>query len=225
MRPACYNIFMATPTQPIDPRQITCLFFDLDDTLYPRDSGIWTLIRKRIDFYMVEKLNFTTEEVPELRNRLWSQYGTTLHGLQVEYDVDMKDYVTFVHNIPIDATLNPDPVLEKSLATLPQRKFIYTNSDISHAQRITKRLGIFHLFEGIIDIYAMAPYCKPQPESFDIALAACGEPPERCLLVDDSPRNLEAAQALGMTTVSIGEQIHEGSPHINTIHDLFSLFM
>ena len=203
---------------------IQVLFFDLDDTLYPRDSGIWTLIRKRIDFYMVERLGFAMEEVPDLRHRLWSQYGTTLRGLQTEYDVDMKDFVTFVHNVPIAEVLDPDPILEESLAALPQRKFIYTNSDITHTQRITKRLGILHLFEGIIDIYAMAPYCKPQPESFDIALAACGEPPERCLLVDDSPRNLDAAQALGMTTVSIGEQIHDGSPHINTIHEFFALF-
>ena len=214
---------MSSSPPAIDLKQLSCLFFDLDDTLYPRDSGIWEMIRKRIDVYMVEKLHFAIEEVPELRYRLWSQYGTTLRGLQVEYDVDMKDYVTFVHNVPIDATLSPDPVLEASLAALPQRKFIYTNSDISHTQRITKRLGIYDLFDGIIDIYAMAPYCKPQPEAFAIALAAGGEPPERCLLVDDSPRNLDAAQALGMTTVSIGEQTHEGSPHINTIHEFFAL--
>jgi pyrimidine 5'-nucleotidase len=200
------------------------IFFDLDDTLYPRDSGIWEMIRKRIEFYMVDRLGFVVEDVTELRHRLWSKYGTTLRGLQVEYGVDMGDYVTFVHSVPIAEVLKPDPGLAASIAALPQRKFIYTNSDITHAQRITKRLGIYDLFEGVIDIYATAPYCKPQPESFDIALAACGEPPERCLLVDDSPRNLDAAQSLGMTTVSIGEQVHPGSPHINTIHEFFALF-
>ena len=215
---------MSSSQPVIDLKQLSCMYFDLDDTLYPRDSGIWEMIRKRIDFYMVERLGFPIEEVSGLRHRLWSQYGTTLRGLQTEYDVDMGDFVTYVHNVPIAEILEPDPGLAASIAALPQRKFIYTNSDITHAQRITKRLGIYHLFDGIIDIYATAPYCKPQPESFDIALAAGGEPPERCLLIDDSPRNLDAAQALGMTTVSIGAQTHDGSPHINTIHELFALF-
>jgi putative hydrolase of the HAD superfamily len=200
------------------------LFFDLDDTLYPRSSGIWEMIRKRIDIYMVEEMHFSIEEVPELRHRLWSQYGTTLRGLQEEYNVDMASYIAFVHNVPIDTALEPDPALEQSLAALPQHKFIFTNADITHAQRVTARLGIAHLFEGIIDIYAMAPHCKPQPEAFAIALAVCGEPPERCLLVDDAPRNLDAARALGMTTVSIGEHLHNSSPHIDNIHDLFTLF-
>ena len=208
----------------INLENFSCLFFDLDDTLYSRSSGLWELIRKRIDIYMVEVLNFPKEEVPDLRLRLWNTYGTTLRGLQTEFNVDMADYIAFVHNVPIDTAIEPDPVLEQSLAEIPQRKFIFTNSDKSHTLRVMNRLGITHHFEGIIDIYAQAPHCKPQQESFAIALAACGEPPERCLMIDDTPRNLDAAQALGMGTVSIGEHIHDGSPHIETIHELFSLF-
>lgn len=208
----------------IDLQQYSCLFFDLDDTLYPRDNGVWELIRQRIELFMTEEMRFSDEEVRELRNRLWKQYGTTLRGLQTEYNVDMAHYLTFVHNVPIAEALDPDPVLEQSLTALSIRKFIFTNSDHTHARRVTDRLGVTHCFDGVVDITAMAPYCKPQPEAFEVALAACGEPPERCVLIDDSIRNLETAQALGMKTISIGEHALNGSPHIDTIHELFSLF-
>jgi putative hydrolase of the HAD superfamily len=215
-----------TPSRPaIDLRKYSCLFFDLDDTLYPRTSGIWELIRKRIDVYLIEVMDFSKDEVPELRHRLWAQYGTTLRGLQAEYNVDMADYLAFVHDVPIDSAIAPDPILEQSLANLPQRKFIFTNADKSHAQRVLQRLGIAPLFEDIIDIYAQAPHCKPQQEAFTIALRAAGTPPENCLMVDDAPRNLEAARSFGMMTVSIGEHIHDASPHIENIHDLFKLFL
>lgn len=182
------------------------------------------MIRQRIELFMTEEMHFSDEEVRELRYRLFKQYGTTLRGLQVEYGVDMALYLSYVHDVPIDDVLEPDPILEQALSALPLRKYIFTNSDRTHAQRITERMGIAHLFEGTIDIIAMIPHCKPQPEAFAIALAACGEPPERCLMVDDSPHNLDAARALGMTTVSIGEYTHDASPHIETIHELFTLF-
>lgn len=214
-----------TPAHPpIDARQITCLFFDLDDTLYPHSSGLWELIGQRIQRFMIEELRFAAAEVPELSHRLWRQYGTTLRGLQTEYAVDMDAYLAYVHAVPVDVALAPDPSLAQALAALPQRKFIFTNSDRAHARRVTERLGIAPLFEGIIDIYTVAPHCKPEPEAFHKALEICGTPPERCLMIDDSPRNLAAARALGITTVSVGQHTHDGSPHFETIQDFLAVF-
>jgi len=41
---------------------------------------------------------------------------------------------------------------------------------------------------------------KPQPEAYRRAIAASGEPAERCLFVDDTQENVDAAAALGMQT-------------------------
>lgn len=202
------------------PENIHTLLIDLDDTLYPHDSGVWEMIRARMQQYMLEEMGFSPDEVPALRERLWRQYGTTLRGLQAEYEVDMAAYLAYVHDVPIETLLSPDPELVHMFERISQRKFIFTNAHKAHALRVTDRLGVADLFEGIIDIYAMAPHCKPQAQAFEKALALVGETPEACLLVDDSPGNLTAARALGMATVSIGIHRHDGSPHIESIHDL-----
>ncbi|MFM9607607.1 hydrolase [Streptomyces sp. V2] len=42
---------------------------------------------------------------------------------------------------------------------------------------------------------------KPDPRIYRLAVELAGVPPERCLFVDDTLENVEAAQALGMATV------------------------
>lgn len=41
---------------------------------------------------------------------------------------------------------------------------------------------------------------KPQPAIFEHALAAIGEPAERCLFIDDSAANIAGAEAVGLRT-------------------------
>ena len=55
----------------MDLQHFRCLLFDLDDTLYPQNNGVWEMIRVRINRYMTEVLGFSPEVVPPLRQRLW----------------------------------------------------------------------------------------------------------------------------------------------------------
>lgn len=50
----------------------------------------------------------------------------------------------------------------------------------------------------VIGVSAAIGRRKPDPEAFQWMLEALGTPPARALLVDDKPRNVEAAEALGM---------------------------
>jgi putative hydrolase of the HAD superfamily len=202
---------------------IRCLLFDLDDTLYPHESGAWDRVRIRIDQFLIEKMGFAPDDVPTLRSRLFQQYGTTLRGLQIEFEVDMDDYLRFVHDAPLEDILSPDPELGQVLHALPQRKVIFTNAYAPHAHRVMEILGVQDHFDQIIDIYVIHPYCKPEVEAFRKALAFINEAPEDCLLIDDNPANLDTAQALGMGTISVGFQRHNGSPHTENIKQLIHL--
>lgn len=221
---SCYNNPMQPSSRKIDLSRIRCFLFDLDDTLYPHDSGLWEMIRERIDQFMVEEMHFPAEQVSGLRHRLWKRYGTTLRGLQAEYHVDMDTYLRYVHAVPLDEYLTPDSTLSETLSSLPQLKCIFTNSDTAHAKRVLDHLEVAQFFQQIIDIYAMAPHCKPQKEAFLKALDILGQNPEDCLLIDDSPVNLETAHQLGITTVSVGLRSHNGSLHIEKITELPALF-
>ena len=203
--------------------KIKYLLVDLDDTLYPQNSGLWELIRMRINKFLVNELHFSEDEAPAIRHQLWKQYGTTLRGLQMEYKVDMDAYLAYVHDVPIDNLISYDQQLSDILNALPQQKIIFTNASADHANRVTELLGITRYFEDIIDIYALSPFCKPQVEAFHTVLEKLNMPSKACLLVDDSPENLETAQILGMSTVSVGNRVHPLSPHISTFHDFLTL--
>lgn len=186
--------------------RFTHFFFDLDETLYPSSSGLWSLIRDRINIYMHDRLGFAAEEIEVVREKYFREYGTTLRGLQANHKVDMDEYLAFVHDIPLEGRLFPDPALRAALESIPARKFIFTNADCAHADRVTKALGLDGVFESCIDVHTIAPYCKPMPESFQLALAAVGNPSaHNCALLDDQGRITRAARGLGMYTVLVGK--------------------
>jgi putative hydrolase of the HAD superfamily len=206
---------------------ITCLFIDLDDTIYPPSSGIWEMIRMRIDDYLLEKMDFSREKIPSIRQELFQQYGTTLRGLQQVYGVDEKDYLDYVHDIPIEDRIQPDITLHHFFSTLPCNRFIFTNADRNHALRILKAMDMEKDFTGIIDIHSIAPYCKPQVESFQIALQIAGNPnPGNCMIIDDTPRNLETAMQMGMHTVLCCDKnlVHSFDAQIPIITELPSIY-
>ena len=187
--------------------RFTTLFFDLDETLYPADTGLWQAIAGRIAQYLRERMGFQPEQGAALQEKYFREYGTTLRGLQANHQVDMDDYLAFVHDVPLERYIHPDPELRAVIASLSCRKFIFTNADTRHAKRVLKVRGLEGLFDGIIDVHVIAPYCKPMPESFGLALKAAGNPdPHACLLLDDQRRITRAGRALGLYTVLVGKE-------------------
>jgi putative hydrolase of the HAD superfamily len=188
----------------LDSKNYTTLLFDLDETLYESSTGIWQAIRDRIGLYMHERLALDWDIIPTMRANLFTTYGTTLRGLVALYDVDRQDYLDFVHDIPMQDFLKPDPELEQMLSYYPQRKIIFTNADRNHARRVLNALGVNSHFEQIIDIRDMDPHCKPMAEAYQVALDLAGVKPEETVMLDDSQPNLATARSLGMGTIRVG---------------------
>jgi putative hydrolase of the HAD superfamily len=185
--------------------ELKTLFFDLDETLYTSETGLWAAIRERINLYMHERVQLSKEEIPELRARLFDTYGTTLRGLEMVYHIDAEDYLKFVHDIPLADYIQPDPKIREMILGYHQPKWIFTNSDSNHCRRVLHALDLDGLFEGIIDVRDIAPYCKPMPEAFSIALQKVGNPdPQNCALIDDSIANIQTAHNLGFFAVLVG---------------------
>ncbi len=191
--------------------KFTTIFFDLDDTLYPPSAGLWKQIKTRIGLYMRERMNIPPNEVESLREKYFLQYGTTLRGLQTHHRIDTEDFLAFVHDLPLHEYLAPNPTLRDIIASLPTVNLIFTNADIHHARRVLSALGLSDLFQKIIDVNALAPYCKPMPESFQIAMQAAGETdPSKCVMIDDIQRTTRAAKAQGLFSVLYHESFTAG---------------
>lgn len=202
---------------------LTTLLFDLDDTLYASQNGLWSAIRDRMGDYMVERLGFPPDEVPAIRHKYYTTYGTTLRGLQIHHQVDVDEYLAYVHDLPLRDFIQPDPALRTLLLSLPQPRWIFTNADANHARRVMDVLGVADCFMGIIDLRALDFVCKPNPEAYRRAMALAGvSDPCQCVMFDDAPHNLKPATELGVYTVLVGSA--EPNPacrlSVTSLHEL-----
>jgi putative hydrolase of the HAD superfamily len=179
------------------------LVFDLDETVYPRGSGLMQAVSERISLYMIERIGMAPEIVPRLRHEYWEEYGTTSRGLQLLHGLDVDDYMHYVHDVPLRDYISPDPALDAALGSLPQRKVIFTNATAAHAQAVLGVLGVSQHFEAVYDVYFAGNQGKPAFGSYRRLLDALDVPGHRCLMAEDTARNLRPARQLGMTTVLV----------------------
>ena len=72
------------------------------------------------------------------------------------------------------------------------------------------RVGLWEVFEGLIFNASMVENGKPAPDLFLHAAGAMKTPPERCIVIEDSPVGARAARHAGMTCLGyIGGTLHD----------------
>jgi putative hydrolase of the HAD superfamily len=181
---------------------VTTWVFDLDNTLYPADSGIWPRIDERITLFLVELFGIDGQSARALHKHYYSRHGTTLCGLAQEH-VDLTErFLEFVHDID-RSVLEPDPLLAREIERLPGRKLIFTNGSRSHAILTARQLGLDGLFEEVFDIVAAGLTPKPAESAYDLFCERCGVDPRTAAMFEDVERNLAAPKARGMTTTLV----------------------
>ncbi|XAR57205.1 Pyridoxal phosphatase [Bertholletia excelsa] len=213
-----------------------CILFDLDDTLYPSETGIGAAIKRNIDDFLVQKCGFAETQASSLRVELFKTYGSSLAGLRaLGYDIDADDYHSFVHGrLPYDS-IKPDPQLRSLLRSIKQRKIIFTNSDRNHARKALDRLGIADCFDQIICFETINPnlpkstrpdgfpvVLKPSPEAMRIAIDVAKLDPRHTLFLDDSVRNIAAGKSFGLRTALVGKsgKTKEADYALETVNNL-----
>eukprot|EP00963_Diacronema_lutheri_P001559 scaffold102_cov340-Pavlova_lutheri.AAC.16 len=228
---------------------VEVLLVDLDDTLY-REPKVAEHVRDYIGAYMERKLGIPARDMPGLRMQLYMKHGTTAAGLAAHgYDIDWDDWHSHVHGqLPYEKVIQRDERLRAVLERIPAKKYVFTNADRQHADTVLQQLGIENCFHGIICFESIQEnfkellktaavaagmlggakvVCKPSKLAFELALRQAGNPdPRKCLFIDDSPKNVEAAHRLGMKTCLVGQRGSE-SPSLKTIdsmHDILDAF-
>ena len=196
-------------------KNLRCVLFDLDNTLYPRSSGLMQAIGHRINQYMIDRLNFAPEDVVARRDDFLRKFGTTLNALRRFYEVDPDEYLDYVHDIALSNHIQYEPELDQMLERMKMNKIIFTNADAKHARRVLRRLGIIRHFESIIDIHMLDFVNKPDRRAYLKAMDFASVQPEECILVEDSMVNILPAVQLGMTTVYVGDRPRTDGAHFH----------
>lgn len=201
-----------------DFRHVANWIFDLDNTLYRADNGIFAQIEARMTDYVMRLLDMPRPDAWARQKDLYRRYGTTLNGLMIEHGCDAEDYLNFVHDIDL-SSLGPDAGLQAALAALPGRRLVFTNGCRGHAARILARLQLDHLFYAVWDIRSLDFRPKPDAAGYADLVAASGLDAGAAAMFDDIPRNLVPARALGMTTVWLKNDSPWSSqgPHMDVV--------
>jgi putative hydrolase of the HAD superfamily len=176
--------------------------FDLDNTLYPHHSNLFSQIDVKMTSYVAELLQLSREDAHLLQKQLYKEHGTTLNGLMLRHNIDPDDFLEKVHDIDY-SWVAPNPSLGAAIQALPGRKFIFTNGDRPHAERTARQLGILDHFDDIFDLVAAELTPKPARQTYDRFVELHNVVGSNAAMFEDLARNLTVPKHLGMTTVLI----------------------
>ncbi|MCC7484177.1 MAG: pyrimidine 5'-nucleotidase [Burkholderiales bacterium] len=176
--------------------------FDLDNTLHDASPHVFPHINRAMTGYLQRHLGLDERAAVELRHSYWRRYGATLIGLMRHHDTDPRHFLWHTHQFPdLARMLVREPGLRRTLARLPGRKFVFSNSPVHYARSVLDLLGIAHLFHGVYSIERVRYRPKPDSYGFLRLCRANHLRPERCIMVEDTLENLRTAARLGMRTV------------------------
>ena len=182
--------------------KINTWIFDLDNTLYSADSGIFQQVHKLMGEFISKNLNMEMPEAKKLQAKYYKQHGTTLRGLMDNHGIDPDYFLDEVHRLDY-SIVSSNKILNQELQKLEGRKIIYTNANNKHAIDVLDRIGLANFFDEIFDI-KMANYIpKPEIKPYEQIIDLFSIDPESSAMFDDIAKNLVPAKKVNFTSVWI----------------------
>jgi putative hydrolase of the HAD superfamily len=176
--------------------------FDLDNTLHNATPHIFPHINRGMTAYLQQHLGLNEQAAGELRKHYWLRYGATLSGMMKHHGTDPEHFLWHTHQFPeLHKMVLREPLLRHMLKQLPGKKLVFSNAPHHYAQAVLKLLRIDDLFDDVFAIEHAQYRPKPQMAGFMRLLRKHRLNPARCVMVEDSAENLQAAKRLGMRTV------------------------
>ena len=164
-------------------------FFDLDNTLYCANSGIFDQIHKKMSEFISTNLNVSLEKAKLLQKKYFVENGTTLYGLMLNHNINPEKFLDYVHDIDF-SIVKPDNELNDLIKKIPEKKIIFTNANISYVKKILKNLNLENIFDDIYDIEKMDYLPKPNLKTYKKLISTYNFDVKKAILFDDIPQNL-----------------------------------
>lgn len=162
----------------------------------------------------------TEEEEPAFWRRFWAVLAKQ-HQLSREQAAELQRIGGFYHTC-----FAAFPDAAECLATLHARDWklaLLTNFELPSVHRTLQHAGLNpELFSALLSSAAVG-WHKPDPRAYLAASETLRVPPDACVFVDDLPRNVEAARAVGMYGVVIARTPRQDDPRFPWVADLREL--
>ena len=181
---------------------INTWIFDLDNTLYSADSGIFQQVHRLMGEFISKNLNVDLTEAKKLQSKYYKQHGTTLRGMIDNHGTNPDYFLEEVHKLDY-SIVGPNDLLNRELKKLKGRKIIYTNANKQHVINVLERIDLTNFFDEIFDI-KMANYIpKPEIKPYEQIIDLFNINPKSSAMFDDIAKNLVSAKKVGFTPVWI----------------------
>ena len=198
--------------------KINTWIFDLDNTLYSADSGIFQQVHRLMGEFISNNLNMEISEAKKLQSKYYKQHGTTLRGMMDNHGVDPDYFLDEVHRLDY-SIVGPNQLLNDELEKLEGRKIIYTNANEKHVLDVLKRINLSDYFDEIFDIklanYIPKPEIKPYEQIIDLFKIDASS----SAMFDDIAKNLVPAKKVGFIPVWIDAGYENFSDDIKASRD------
>ena len=182
--------------------KINTWIFDLDNTLYSADSGIFQQVHTLMGKFVSAHLNIDIKKANELQRKYYRQHGTTLRGMMDNHNVDPDYFLSKVHQLDY-SIVGPNFKLNRELKKLKGRKIIYTNANRQHVDDILIRLELTNMFDEIFDIKTANYIPKPETYPYEQIIREFNIDPITTIMFDDIAKNLVPAKNVGFASVWI----------------------
>ena len=176
--------------------------FDLDNTLYSADSGIFQQVHELMGKFIKDYLNVDLIEAKEIQRKYYKKHGTTLRGMMDNHGVDPDYFLSEVHKLDY-SIVGPNKKLNQELNNLKGKKIIYTNANMQHVSSILEKIELNGFFDHVFDI-KMANYIpKPEIKPYKQIIKEFDLKPTKCAMFDDIAKNLVPAKKVEFTSIWI----------------------
>ena len=177
------------------------VIFDCDGVLVDSEP---ISLRLLLDTLARAGLELDPEEAH--RRFLGRSLATTREILAEEYGLTLSDAALgeMRHRLyaAFRAELSPIPHVADTLDALPSAVCVASSSQPERIRLSLTVTGLWPKFSGHVFSATMVPRGKPAPDLFLYAADRMGYPPGACLVVEDSPAGIAAAQAARMRVVA-----------------------
>lgn len=181
---------------------LSAVLFDLDGLLVDTEPF----------FYEAHRAVFAEHGVaisPEEYARVWiirgarTQDEAVRRGLTADPEAVRAEVVRrFRAMVAADLRLMPRALETLQAARVRFHTALVTNTTRAEVELVLARMGLAPWLERVLarEDYAKS---KPAPDGYLAAAAAVGAPPDGCLVLEDSPRGVAAANAAGMRCIAV----------------------
>jgi 2-haloacid dehalogenase len=188
--------------------QVTAVVFDLGNVLVRWDPRF--LYRQLLDTddaveaFLAEVCTPEWNEAQD-RGRPWADGIAEAVARHPEHEALIRAfYDRWDEMCPGLVEGTPEVLAELADARVPL--YALSNWSLETFERVRHRFDFLERFDGLV-ISAAERLVKPEPAIFELLLERYGLVAERTVFIDDAPRNIEAAAALGFLTVPFTDAI------------------